>query len=132
MDKKILIIEDVANILAGLTAQFSADGINILQDNGTGEIKDILELIITHKPDYIILDLVLPNIDGFELLQTIKGKSEEFKAPVFIFTNLSDQDSKVRCEQLGADYFFIKSYFNIEEFTEKVKNIINNRDKNNL
>ena len=98
MSKKIFIIEDDVNTLSALQAQFSAKGMEVITNNGMGEIRGILQEISKDRPDYIILDLILPQIDGFELLGSIKSKKEEISTPVFIFTDLSDEDSRARCQ----------------------------------
>lgn len=127
--KKVLIVEDDSVILYGLKAKFSSLGMETISSDGTDEIKDIMFMIRKERPNYVILDLILPNIEGFGLLKEIKSEISGWKMPVFIFSNLTDSDSKNRCENLGADYFFLKSDFNIDEFAEKVIRIINNIDK---
>lgn len=127
MSKKIFIIEDDANILYGLRAKFSLNGFQTEVDIGVDEIEKILNKIRIFNPDYIILDLILPKVNGFDLLAKIKADQQISKIPVFVFTNLSDEDSKARGEKLGTDYYFIKSDFTLDEFVDKVKNIIKNR-----
>ena len=127
--KKLFIIEDDANILYSLRAKFSLDGFQTEVDTGIDEIERILNRIRIFNPDYIILDLILPKVDGFELLAKLKADQQIFKIPVFIFTNLSDEDSKVRGKKLGTDYYFIKNDFTLDEFVDKVKKIIQNRSR---
>jgi len=127
--KKILIIEDDVNVLHGLEAMFRVDGFEVLLDSGDFLIKDIIHKIKIKKPDYIILDLVLPKVDGFELLNFIKSDEDVFMIPIFVFSDMSDEDIRVRCHNLGADYFFLKQDLNIQEFFSRVKKIIINRQK---
>jgi len=129
MNKKVYIIEDDANTLHGLKANLSHEGFVVEADQGQEERNTILNKTKLFKPDIIILDLVLPAIDGFELLYNIKASEDFNKTKVFIFTNHSDEDTKKRCEDLGINYYFLKSEFNINEFAQKVKKIINNLDK---
>ncbi len=128
-DKKIFIIEDDANILYGLQAKLSIFGADIETSSGDIEELELLERIKKFNPNFIILDLILPKIDGFDFIKTIKETKEISQIPIFIFTNLGDKDSRSKVSSLGANYFFMKRDFNIDEFVEKVKNIINNRDK---
>jgi DNA-binding response OmpR family regulator len=130
--KKILIIEDDSVILFGLKAKFSSLGVLALAMDGTQEIKDIMFKIKKERPDYLILDLILPKIEGFQLLKEIKSEMIGWRMPVFVFSNLTDQDSKQRCENMGADYYFVKTDFNIDEFAEKVIKIINNLGLNKI
>ena len=127
LGKKLYIIEDDANILYGLRAKFSLDGFQTEVDIGIEDVENILNKIRIFNPDYIILDLILPKVNGFDLLAKIKADQRIFKIPVFIFTNLSDEDSKARGKKLGTDYYFIKNDFTLDEFVDKVKNIIKNR-----
>ena len=129
MSKKIYIIEDNVNILYSLQAKFSADGFKVKTDVGTDDILEIENRIKMYTPDFIILDLILPNFDGFDLLRKLKSLDETKNISIFVFTNLSDKDSKSRGLDLGADYYFIKDDFSIDELVGKVKKIIENREK---
>ena len=129
MPEKIYIIEDNANILYSLQAKFSADGFKAKTDAGIDDILVIENRIKMYMPDVIIMDLILPNFDGFDLLKKLKGLDETKNTPIFVFTNLSDKDSRTRGLDLGADYFFIKDEFSIDGFVDKVKKIINNKQK---
>jgi len=126
MANKIFIIEDDANLLAGLQAKFRVEGFSVITDFGF-KSEDIFKKIIDLKPNYIILDLILPRIDGFQLLADLKGNQETASLPVFVFTNLSDEDSRSRCQNLGADYYLVKAEFPLDNFVAKVKKIIANR-----
>jgi len=129
MSKKIYIIEDDVNILYSLQAQFSADGFKVKTDVGIDDILEIENKIKMYRADFIILDLILPKFDGFDLLRKLKSLDETKNIPIFVFTNLSDKDSKTRGLDLGADYFFIKDDFSIDGFVSKVKRIIKNTNK---
>jgi len=129
MAKKIFIIEDDAALLYGLQAKFRVDGFDTAIHNGNGTLNSALEQIKLALPTAIVLDLILPDIEGFELLKSIKTDEQTNNIPVFIFTNYSDKVIKERCQNIGVDYYFVKSELNIDEFVTKVKKIINNRDK---
>lgn len=129
MDKNVLIIEDDANNLCALQAKLSIEGFKVKTETGDSSIEEIILKIKQFQPNYIILDLILPQVDGFDILQAIKADNELSGVKVFIFTNLSDNDSQSRSEKLGADYYFIKNKFIIDEFIEKFKKIIYNKEK---
>lgn len=122
--EKLFIIEDDINILSALKAKFSVDGFQVAENSGADEAEEILKQIKIFKPDFIILDLLLPKTDGFEVLKKVKGDNETSKIPTFIFTNLSDADSRLKSEELGSDYYFIKKDFMVDEFVGKVENIV--------
>jgi DNA-binding response OmpR family regulator len=128
-DKKIFIIEDDANLLYGLESQFSADEFEVETALGDEELEELLDKIRDFEPDYIILDLILPKVDGFEIIKKLKSDDELNDKQIFIFTDLSDEDSRQRSLQLGADYVFFKEEFDTFEFVEKVKRIIATQEK---
>ena len=127
INNKILIIEDDANLLYGLQAKFRVAGFEVIIDEGADETQ-ALEKIKIFKPSYIILDIILPKINGFDLLSKIKADSEISKIPVFIFTNLSDSDSRQKGKELGADFYILKNELNLDEFIDKFKKIIANKE----
>lgn len=127
--KKIFIVEDDANILYGLESQFTAADLDVEISEANEEIEELMSEIKDYDPDYIILDLILPKIDGFEVVKRIKSDEELSEKEIFIFTDLSDEDSRSRSLELGADYVFFKEEFDTFEFAEKVKKIVANKDK---
>jgi len=128
MAKKIFIIEDDANLLYSLQAKLRIEGFEIEIDEGVNK-QEIMKKMQKASPDYILLDLVLPQIDGFEIIKLIKTDESLKNIPIFIFSNLSDNDSKTRSMELGAEQFFIKSEFSVDEIVTKIKNIIANKNK---
>jgi len=129
--KKIFIVEDDANILYGLESQFTAADLEVEVSEADEEIDELIANIKDYDPDYVILDLILPKIDGFEVIKRIKGDDELNEKEIFIFTDLSDEDSRSRSLELGADYFFFKEEFDTFEFAEKVIKIVSNKNKKN-
>jgi len=127
--KKIFIVEDDANILYGLEAQFTAADLEVEISEANEDLEELISEIKEFDPDYIVLDLILPKIDGFEVIKRIKSDDELSEKEIFIFTDLSDEDSRSRSLELGADYFFFKEDFDTFEFAEKVVKIVTNQDK---
>ena len=128
MAKKIFIVEDDANLLYSLQAKLRIEGFEIEIDEGANK-QEIMKKIQKASPNYILLDLVLPQIDCFEIIKLIKADESLKNVPIFIFSNLSDNDSKARSMELGAEQFFIKSEFSVDESVTKIKNIIINKNK---
>jgi len=127
--KKIFIIEDDANILYGLESQFASGDFEVDISEAEEELEELLSKVKEADPKYVILDVILPKIDGFELVRKIKSDPELSEVEIFIFTDISDEDSRQRSLELGADYLFFKEDFDTFEFAEKVKKIIVNSDK---
>lgn len=129
-NKKIFIIEDDADLLYGLESQFAADDFEVESSFGNEDIEELLDRLREYDVDYVILDLILPKLDGFEIIKRIKADEELAEKQIFIFTDLSDEDSRQRSLELGADYFFFKEDFDSFSFAEKVKKIIASQNKN--
>lgn len=127
MSKKIFIVEDDVNILYGLESQFSGY-FELRLSEGDEGLEELLEELRKFSPDYVILDLILPKIDGFDIIKRIKEDVELSDAEIFIFTDLSDKDSRQRSLEMGADYLFFKEEFDTFQFAEKVKKIISNNE----
>ncbi|MDI3496203.1 MAG: two-component system, OmpR family, alkaline phosphatase synthesis response regulator PhoP [Patescibacteria group bacterium] len=131
-DKKIFIIEDDVNLLYGLEAQFNNAGFRVEINEADNDDDEIINHLRKFKPDFIILDLILPKVEGFELLQRIKADDELGEKEIFIFTDLSHEDSRERSLEMGADYVFFKEDFDTFSFAEKVIKIIKNKNKREL
>jgi len=129
MDKKVFIIEDDANILYGLQAKFSLAGFKVETSNGSSTTQELITDLKKSKANFIILDLILPTMDGFEVIKLIKSDSEISSLPVFVFTNLSDSDTKSRIETLGIKFYFLKTDLDLDSFVAKVVKITDNVEK---
>lgn len=128
-NKKIFIIEDEVNLLYNLESHFNVDQFIVESSQGDEELEELIDRLKGFMPDYIVLDLILPKIDGFEIIKRLKDEEELMDIPIFVFTDLSDEDSKARSLQMGAEYYFIKEELDSYQFAEKVKKIINNQGK---
>lgn len=129
MSKKIFIIEDDTNILYALEAQFATEEFIVETSNSEEDPELLFSRLCRFAPDYIVLDVILPTVDGFDILKKVKEDEELAETRIFIFTDISDEDNKHRSLQLGADYFFFKEDFDTYEFVEKVVKIVRNVDK---
>lgn len=129
MAKKIFIIEDDANILFSLQAKFSVAGLEVITHQGNESEEIILERVKAHSPDYLVLDLILPRAHGFNIISQLKSSRGLSSLPVFVFTNLSDSESREKALATGANYYSLKSELNNDEFVEKVRKTIINFER---
>ena len=129
MSKRLFIIEDDTNILYALEAQFAAEEFIVETSDGEEDPEELFKRMQKFSPDFIVLDVILPTTDGFDVLKRIKEDDELNEARVFVFTDISDEDNKHRSLEMGADYFFFKEDFDTYEFVEKVKKIVTNTSK---
>ena len=121
MPKKILIVED-DSFLQGLAAgKLSKEGFQVLTaSNG----EDAVKIADSEHPDFILLDLVLPTMDGFSVLEKIRSNASLAKTPVIVFSNLSEDADIAKARELGATDFMIKSNFTLDELALKIKTIL--------
>ncbi len=124
MALKILVVEDDKFLRELITQKLSREGYDVKEavDGEEGVIK-----VKEEKPDIILLDLILPGIDGFEVLAKIKEDPEVENIPVVILSNLGQRDDVERGLKLGAVDFLIKAHFTPGEIIEKVEKIMKDK-----
>lgn len=115
MKKRILIVEDEKNIVDILNFNLNKEGYDTLEAyDGTSGLKLALE----QNPDLILLDLMLPKMDGFDVCQAIR--KENCSIPIIILTAREEEDDKVKGLELGADDYITKP-FSVRELMARVK-----------
>jgi len=121
MAKKILIVEDDKFLRELISKKLKDEGYQLAQaidgEEGVVKAKEV-------SPDLILLDLILPGIDGFEVLSRIKKDSSVSSIPVIILSNLGQKEEIERGIKLGAIDFLIKAHFTPGEIIEKIKEIL--------
>ena len=121
MAKNILIIEDDEFFRELLSKNIVSGGFGIL---GAIDGQKGIDKAKESKPDLILLDLLLPSMDGFEVLAALKKDPETSSIPVIILSNLSSKEEIEKGLKLGASDFLIKSQFASEEITAKIKSFL--------
>ena len=114
---KILVVDDEHNIIELARLYLEQEGYEV-EEASTGQ--EALEKRSTSKPDMIILDLMLPDIDGFEVCREIRAKSD---VPILMLTARKEDVDKIVGLELGADDYFTKP-FNPRELVARVKAIL--------
>ncbi len=116
--KKILIIEDDKFLRELIVKKVTNEGFRVVRAiDGEEGIKKIKE----EKPDLVLLDLILPGIDGFEVLSHMKEDPALSSIPVIILSNLGQKEDIDRAMKLGATDYLIKAHFTPGEIIEKIK-----------
>jgi len=114
VSERILIVEDDASILAGLELNLEMEG---YQTIGAKDGQEGLDKFISEAPDLVIVDIMLPKRNGFEVLDTIRRKDPS--VPVIVLSARDQQDDKVRGLDLGADDYITKP-FDIGELVARI------------
>lgn len=115
--KKILIIEDDRALQNALVEVLEKEGYETVS---TFDGEEGLSKAGTEKPDLIMLDIILPKKDGYEVLGEIK-KSPQKDIPVLILTNLEEINNVQQALDLGATTFMVKSDFSLKDIVEKIR-----------
>lgn len=118
---KILIIEDDPFLQGLESSKLAKDGYEITVAS-TGD--EALEKINEAGINLILLDLVLPNFDGFQILEKIRNTEAIKTLPVIVFSNLSESKDVNKAQELGATDFMVKSNFTLDELEERIKMIL--------
>lgn len=121
-NKKILIIEDDATLSLMYKVKFETDGFIVLTaDNGALGV----EMAKKEKPDLILLDVILPQLDGFSVLEEIKRNAGTKNIPVAMLTSLGTTEDQEKGIKMGAVDYIIKASLTPAELSEKVSSILN-------
>lgn len=116
--KKILIVEDELALLYALASQFDKKQFKVLQAvDGEEGLKSALE----HHPDLILLDLLMPKMDGMSMLKELRKDMWGKDVKVIILTNLSDAEKIDEALKNGTYDYLVKKDWNITQVIEKVK-----------
>ena len=121
MPKNILIVEDDKFLRELIVRKLTQEGYKVSEAiDGEQGIKKIKE----EKPDLVLLDLILPGIDGFEVLARAKSDSAVSKIVIIILSNLGQKEDVDRGLAGGAADYLIKAHMTPGEIVEKIKSIL--------
>lgn len=122
--KQILVVEDDQFLRGLMVKKLESEDFDVMQavDGESG-----LRLAREKKPDLILLDLILPGIDGFEVLRQLKAGSDTADMQVVVLSNLGQKDDIDRALSLGAKDYLIKAHFTPGDIVEKVKVLLSVR-----
>ena len=124
--KKILIIDDTELMVRLITDILLSEGYEVISaSNGLDGIRRVAE----EKPDLVILDIVMPGMDGFEVCRILRDDVSNNLMPIIILTAQDSEDDRLTGLELGADDYIVKP-FNPRELLSRVKNTLKRIDRN--
>jgi DNA-binding response OmpR family regulator len=123
---KILVVEDDQFLRKIYITKLTQENFDVLT---AIDGEEALAAPKKETPDIILLDLILPKIDGFEVLRELKNNPETRNIPVIILSNLGQQSDIERGRKLGAIDYLVKSQFSINEVVNKIKSGLKHRTK---
>lgn len=117
----VLLVEDDVFLSGIYQKKFEMEGYKIsTADNGDKGLADAKK----KKPDIILLDVLLPKMDGFSVLKELKADPSTKPIPVILLTNLGQKDDVEKGLEAGAVDYLIKAHFKPSEIVEKVKQVL--------
>lgn len=120
-NKKILIIEDDANLRNVLEEFFEAEKMLVkTASDGESGLKSLRDFL----PDVVLLDIILPKKDGYEIIKEIKSDDKVKDIPIILLTNLGGLNDIEKALALGATTYLVKGDYQVKEIVEKVKEIL--------
>jgi DNA-binding response OmpR family regulator len=123
MKKNILIVEDDEFFRELISKKLISSGFNVL---GSMDGQSGIEKARKEKPDLILLDLLLPTTNGFDVLSALKADSGTVAIPVIILSNLDSKEDIEKGLKSGASDFLIKSQIDVDQVIEKVNGLLKN------
>jgi CheY-like chemotaxis protein len=119
--KFILVVEDDPILKNLLGHTFAGKYQTLYASDGN----EALALFDAHKPAVVLLDLMLPTMDGFAVLETIRSRTDALKAvPVVVVSNLGAEKDIERAKGLGANDYLVKAEVSVEEIVRKIEDVL--------
>lgn len=117
---KVLVAEDDQFLMNAYKVKLTKSGFEVVVASDGAEA---LEKLLSEKPDVMVLDLIMPKMDGFAVLEKIHSDEQFQGVPVIVASNLGQDDDIKKAKSLGAQHFIIKSNFKMEELVGLLHNI---------
>jgi DNA-binding response OmpR family regulator len=119
--KKVMLVEDDRFLSSLIKARLEKDGFTVIQSfDGDDAIKRLPE----ERPNLVILDLIMPKTNGFEVLKQISLMPGLERTPVVIVSNLAQDSDIEKAQQLGAKAYFVKVKISIDDLIGKIENLL--------
>jgi len=119
--KKILIIEDDQMISSMYRTKLKQENFIVLTATNGAQG---LELALNEKPDLVMLDIIMPQLDGFSVLRQLRGNEGTKNTPIIMLTNLGTDEDKEKGQKLGATDYLIKTNLTPAQISEIIKKYI--------
>ncbi len=118
---KVLLVEDDINLREIYAARLSAEGYDLVT---ASDGEEALSKAVAEKPDLIVLDVMMPKISGFDVLDILRSTPETKSTQVIMLSALSQESDRERGEKLGANKYLVKSQITLEDVVSTVKGML--------
>lgn len=116
---KILVVDDDEHILRSLSQYLELEDFHVFSASSGPEA---LQLFQQEKPDLLVLDVMMPGMDGFQVLETLRGNPETAGVPVLMLTARDQHNDILKGYQMGATSYLVKP-FNLDELVEAIREV---------
>jgi len=119
--KKILIVEDEATLQRALSEFLALENFEVVNalDGESG-----VEMAKKARPDLILLDIILPKKDGYEVIDDLRAEKETKDIPIILLTNLETSENITKAFEKGIKTYLVKSDYKLEEVVKKIKDAL--------
>lgn len=124
--RTILIVEDDSFLLSMYVTKMEMSEYSVLQ---AVDGKQALKLALEKMPDLILLDILLPEMDGFEVLKALRENPKGKDMPVILLTNLGQKEEIEKGLAMGASDYLIKAHFTPQEVMSKIEKVLSEKKK---
>lgn len=115
---RILLVEDDLALASAYKVRMSAEGFDVRHcENG----EDAMQAALDYHPDLILLDIMMPKISGFDVLDILRNTPETSHTKIIILTALSQPSDKARAKELGANDYMVKSHSVIADVMSRIR-----------
>jgi len=119
--KKVMLVEDDRFLSSLIKARLEKDGFGVIQ---AFDGEQAIQILTNDRPNLVILDLIMPKTNGFEVLKTISLTPGLSDTPVIIVSNLAQDSDIEKARQLGAKEYFVKVKISIDDLVDKIKSLV--------
>ncbi len=120
--KKVMLVEDDRFLSSLIKARLEKDGFSVTQAFDGEQAIELLQG--ADRPNLVILDLIMPKTNGFEVLKTISMTPGLEQVPVIIVSNLAQDSDIEKARELGAKEYFVKVKISIDDLVDKIKSLV--------
>jgi CheY-like chemotaxis protein len=121
---RILVVEDDRFLRKAAAVMLRRAGFTVTTaDDG----EEALRAVAAETPDLVLLDMIMPRMQGFEVLRTLKSREETSGIPVIVFTNLSQDGDREQAFGAGADEYLVKANLSLSELSSAVERVVSRR-----
>lgn len=120
----ILVVEDDSFLRSLLCKKLRLEGFELFE---AADGQQAIDFLKQNRPVLMLLDLMMPGVDGFKVLESVRGDDRIKDLPVIVLSNVGEKHMIERAQQLGADDYLIKAHFVLDEIIERITKVLAKR-----